>query len=313
MKRYHPGGRVPFGGLIGLILATIIGSLIVGGLVFAVSQLIYLIVLFPLVMGAVGGGILALVVKSSKVRSPIIAGLFGLVMGVGVIGVYRFAEYYIDFRNEITTAVREEAGEEVPQEEIDLFIDESLQEEVGSTGFVGYLKYSATLGTTITRNSSEFTLDERATWIYWGIELLIVALFCAGMAFGAARKPFNEEAGEWYPEPQYVGSVDWKSRKDFYRLLNDGDTRQAFKMVTNAALTPPRVDVVYQQTPNVPQTDVILTVKETRLNRKQETSGDKMKGVLSPSEFADLSRMVNASQNGQSAVSQASKLAESLE
>ena len=56
---------------------------------------------------------------------------------------------------------REEAGgEDVSQEEIDQFIDESLQEEVGSPGFIGYIRYSATLGTTITRSSSEVTLDE---------------------------------------------------------------------------------------------------------------------------------------------------------
>jgi hypothetical protein len=116
VKRYRPSGRIPFGGLIGLILATIIGSLVIGGLVFAVSHLIYLIVLFPIIMGALGGGLLSLVVKSAKVRSPIIAGLLGLVLGVGIIGVYRFAEYYIDFRNEVTSVVREEGGDDISQE-----------------------------------------------------------------------------------------------------------------------------------------------------------------------------------------------------
>src|SRR4029450_7700197 len=107
MKPYRASGRVPFGGLIALILGTIIGSLVVGGIVFAVSHFIYLIVLFPLIMGFVGGGSLAWTRTRRKVRSPILAALFGLVMGVGIIGVYRFAEYYIDFRNEITTTIRE--------------------------------------------------------------------------------------------------------------------------------------------------------------------------------------------------------------
>jgi hypothetical protein len=304
---------VPFGGLIGLILATIVGSLVIGGLVFAVSHLIYLIILFPFVMGAIGGALLSLVVKSSKVRSPIVAALFGLILGIGIIGVYRFAEYYIDFRNEVTTAIREDGGEDVPQEEIDQFIDESLQEEVGSPGFIGYIKYSATLGTTISRTSSEVTLDETATWVYWGIELLIVALFSAGMAFKAARQSFNEEAGEWYPDPQYVGSVGWESRKEFYKLLQAGDTRQAFRMVGNTPLTPPRVDVVVQQTPSSPQTDVILTVRETRLNRKQEISGDKMKGVLPSQEFADLGRLLSSGQTAQPSGVQFSGVSSSLE
>jgi hypothetical protein len=242
VKRYRPSGRIPFGGLIGLILATIIGSLVIGGLVFAVSHVIYLIVLFPFVMGALGGGLLSLVVKSSKVRSPFIAGLFGLILGVGIIGVNRFAEYYIDFRNEVTSVVRaEDGGEDVSQEEIDQFIDEVLEEEVGSSGFIGYIKYSATLGTTISRTSSEVTLDENATWVYWGVELLIVALFCAGLAFNSARQPFNEDVGEWYPDPFYVGTINWKSRKNFLDQVKNGDTNEVFKMIsqnTQAARNP---------------------------------------------------------------------------
>lgn len=299
MKRYRSSGRIPFGGLIGLILATIIGSLLIGGLAFAVSNLIYLIILFPLVMGALGGGLLALVVKSSKIRSPIIAALFGLLMGVAIIGTVHFLDYYITDRNEFRETVYGSSAQDVPQEQVDRDMDEFLLEETGSTGFIGDLKFNASFGMTITRSSSEITLDETATWVYWGVELLMVALICAGLAFGAARKPFNEEAGEWYPEPLYVGSVDWKSRKDFYKLLKADDTRQAFKMVTGTASTPPRVDVVVQQTPTAPQTDVILTIRETRLNRRQEMSGDKMKGVISAQEFSDLSRMVSGGQNAQ--------------
>ncbi len=241
MKRYRPSGRLPFGGLIGLILATIIGSLIIGGLVFAVSHLIYLIVLFPFIMGALGGGLLSLVVKSSKVRSPIIAGLFGIIMGIGIIGTVHFLDYYITDRNEFRAFVIEEMGEDVPQEEVDAFLDEFLLEETGSSGFIGDLKFNAQQGTTITRTSSEITLDENGTWVYWGVELLIVALLGAGMAFSAARQPFNEEVGEWYPDPFYVGTVNWKSRKDFLSLVKNGDTNDVFQMIsqnTNAARNP---------------------------------------------------------------------------
>ncbi len=315
MKPYRSSGRVPFGGWIALVLATLIGSLVIGGIVFAVSHLIYLIVLFPLLMGAIGGGLLVLVVKSSKVRSPILAGLFGLILGIGIVGVYRFAEYYIDFRNEITNSIRESEGQDISQQDIDEFIDLSLEDETGSSGFVGYLKYAASLGTTITRSSgsSEMQLDERATWIYWGIELLIVALIAAGMAFGAARQPFNEEAGEWYPGQMVIGRVDWNSRKEFYNLLKADDLRGAFKMVMTAPMTGNRVDVLFQQTPTAPQSDVILSVNETRVNRKNQSSGTKMRGVISAQEFADLNRMVSGAQAASAATVQFSGAGSSLE
>jgi hypothetical protein len=311
MKRYRSSGSIPFGGFIALILATIIGSLVIGGIVFAVSHLFYLIILFPLLMGAVGGSILLLVVKSSKVRSPIIAGLFGLLMGVGIIGVNHFLTYYITDRNDFRSLAVEQYGDDISQEELDSLMDEILIQETGSPGFIGDLKFNAQLGTTITRSSSssEVTLDERATWIYWGVELLIVMGIAAGMAMSAARQPFNEEAGEWYPEGQRVGSVDWKSRKDFYKLLKNGDLTDAFKMVMGAISATPRVDIIVQRTASAPQSDVILTVKETRLTQRRETSGDKMKGVLSAQEYNDMTRTLTAAQGAQSTSAQLSNVA----
>lgn len=316
MKKYRVSGRVPFGGLILLILGTIIGSLLVGGLVFAVSHLIYLIVLFPLLMGLIGGGILAWVVRRSKVRSPILAALFGLIMGVGIIGTVHFLAYYITDRNEYRETVYGQSAQNVPQEQVDKDMNEFLMEQTGSTGFIGDLKFNASLGMTITETTGSRTpteLDEKATWIYWGGELLAVALICAGMAFAAARQPFNEEADDWYPVPRYVGRVDWKSRKEFYKLMKAGDIRGAFKMVNNIATSGHRVDVVAQYTPSVPQSDVILTIKETRINRKRQTSGTKMRGVLSAQEFADLNRMVSDAQSAQPSVVQFSGAGGSLE
>ncbi len=297
MKPYHPSGHIPFGGLVGVLLATMIGSLVIGGLVFAVSHLIYLVILFPFMMGALGGAILTLAVKRGKVRSPIFAGLFGLVIGVGIVGVNRFAEYEIDFHNQARDAILDEAGGDIPQDQVDEFIDAVLEDETGSPGFIGYLKYSAQQGTTLSRStgSSELTLDETGTWVYWGIELLIVMGLSAGMAFKTARQPFNEEADDWYPTGEWIGSVDWKQRKEFYRLLKEGDTLSAFKMVTGTKLSAPRVDIQIQRIPVAPQSNMVLNVKETRLNRKREVTADKMKGLLSPTEFSTLSRMTGVS------------------
>jgi hypothetical protein len=318
VKPYRPSGRIPFGGLIGLILATSIGSVVIGGLVFAVSHFIYLIVLFPFLMGALGGGILIWVVSSSKIRSPIIAGLFGLLMGVGIIGVNRFAEYYIDFRNGAREAIVEESGDNITDQELDEFIDFVLEDETGSTGFIGYLKYSASLGTTITRtassSSSPLTLDETATWVYWGVELLIVAGVAAAMAFNAARKPFNEDAGDWYsPLGQWVGSVDWKARKEFYRNVQGGDANAAFRMVTTQALPAPRVDVFVLSSPNAPTSESILDIKEIRMNRRRELPADKMKRLLSPNDLNFLTRTVGGQQTSSNIMPNSSSLADSLE
>lgn len=296
MKRYRASNRVPFGGLLLLLIGAVFTAALLGGLLFAVSHLIYLIVLFPLIAGFLGGAIMAAIVRTGKVRSPIIAGLFGLVAGVGIIGVYNFAQYYIDFRNEARNAIIEDSGDDITQQEIDEIIDFVLEDEVGDTGFIGYLKFSAREGTTISRGSSELKLDETATWIYWGAELVVVALIVAGLAFSAARQPFNEEAGEWYPEARRIGSVAWRSRKDFLKMLKSGDTLQAVKLISLEASKPPRLDVLVQQTPSALQTDVILVVRNVKLNRRNEITNDVLKGVLTANEFASFSRSVSEPQ-----------------
>ncbi|MEO8611474.1 MAG: lysostaphin resistance A-like protein [Chloroflexota bacterium] len=318
MKKYRASGRVPLVGLIAMLLGTIIASLVVGGLAFAVSHLIYLIVFFSLIMGFIGGGILAWAVRRGKVRSPILAGLFGLIMGLGIIGTVHFLDYYITDRNDYREVVYGKSAQNVSQEQVDKDMNDFLMEQTGSTGFIGDLKFNASRGMTITPTSpsggSNMDLDEKGTVIYWSIELLAVALICAGLGFAAARQPFNEEADEWYPVPRYVGRADWKSRKDFYKLLKSGDVNGAFKMVNNAPNNGNRVDVVAQYTPSVPQSDVIVTIKETRVNRRRrQTSATKMRGVLSTQEFNDLVRMVSGTQTAQSSVVQFSGAGGSLE
>lgn len=296
MKRYRASNRVPFGGLLLLLIGAVFTAALLGGLLFAVSHLIYLIVLFPLIAGFIGGAIMAAIVRAGKVRSPVIAGFFGLLAGVGIIGIYNFAQYYIDFRNEARSAIVEDSGDDITQQEIDEIIDFVLEDEVGDTGFIGYLKFSAREGTTISRGSSDLTLDETATWIYWGAELVVVALIVAGLAFSAARQPFNEEAGEWYPEARIMGSVPWNNRKDFLKMLKSGDTLQAMKLISLEAPKPPRLDVLVQQTPSAPQTDVILVVRDVKLNRRNEITSDVLKVVLTANEFASFSRSIGEPQ-----------------
>jgi len=306
MKRYRASGRFSFGGFIGLILVSLLGGAAIGGLAFAVSHLIYLIVLFPIVMGAIGGGLLVLVVKGGKVRSPILVFLFSILIGVVMIGTMHFLGYYIDFRNEFHNAVVENGGG-ISAEEEAAFLDEILEEETGDKGFIGYMKLSAQEGFTITRGSSETMIQGNGAWVYWGAELIGVIIIAAVIAVGAARQPFNEEVGEWYPIGLIAGNVAWDSRKAFRKLLKNADYNEAAKLVNPGAGTMPYLALVVQGTPSAPQSDVVLSLKEIRLNRGKTIEATVMTGVLSPSEVRTLLRMNTAPKDSvEAALSQSS-------
>lgn len=286
MKHYRSSGRFSFNGLIGLLLATLIGSLLIGGLAYFVSRWIYLVVLFPMLMAGFGGGLLMLVVKGTKVRSPILAGLFGLLLGVGMIGVMHSLQYYVDFRGEFHDAAIKRNPSITPEQEQAL-LDKFFQDETHDTGIVGYLKFSARQGLTITRGvSNDMNLDERGVWVYWGIELVTVMVIAAGLAFNAARQPFNEDAGQWYPDGSIVANVNWKQRKEFKKLLKAGDYAGASKLVTPGTSTNlPYLGLNVQRTPNVPESYVILNIQEVRWYRRRQIEKTIIRGVLTPSEL----------------------------
>jgi hypothetical protein len=71
MKPYRPSNKVPSAGFMWLLLSSILGGLAIGGLTFFVSNLIYLIILFPLGMGFAGGIVSATAIQQGKVRNLI--------------------------------------------------------------------------------------------------------------------------------------------------------------------------------------------------------------------------------------------------
>jgi len=81
VKSYQPSNKVPFGGVILLILSTLIG-LLIGKSIFAASQSIEAGIIYPIIIGVIGTGIISLAVKTGKVRNPVLASFFGFIFGI---------------------------------------------------------------------------------------------------------------------------------------------------------------------------------------------------------------------------------------
>ena len=81
MRPYRPSNKAPLLGIMVLVIYTLVGAITLGAIVFGVSQIIYLIALFPLIIGAIGGAIVAAAVKRGKVRNSAVAILFAVLSG----------------------------------------------------------------------------------------------------------------------------------------------------------------------------------------------------------------------------------------
>ncbi|MBI1276923.1 MAG: hypothetical protein GC179_02215 [Anaerolineaceae bacterium] len=296
MQKYRASGRMSFGGFFLLLVLAVISAAALGGVLFALDYYLhfYLILLFPMFAGAIAGGLLARGVYTAKVRSPIVAGLVGLICGILMYGVYHVASYYVGFRSDVRDSIAQRNGETLSDADLDKFIDANLEKEVGDTGIVGYLKYTAKEGITITNTSSysstksSDTLKGDLVWGYFAVEILLAGLFAAFIAGRAAGEPFDEDANEWYGPPVLFATATGKSRKDLVNALKDANFQQAGTLLTQEDIKYPRVNMNIRRTKNANSTqDVFIQLTyNTRRNRPNNLRN----GVVSASEFESIKR-----------------------
>jgi hypothetical protein len=313
MREYKPSNLLAPQGIVFLIVAAIAGGVAIGLITYFVSTLIYLIVLFPIIMGLLAGSIISGAVILGKVRNPMIAMLFGVLIAVVLYGTYRYAEYEFGFRDdareEFLQVLRDTAdsnGIVATDEELEALLDEVVQgeavgdyllrEETGSTGIVGFVKLSAQEGVTITStrstspNETGLTLKDTVAYIYWLVEFAVIAGIAMSMARSRATTPFSEETREWYGKGEYLGTVPPQAVQPLIELLQQGNYGQAAQHINRGGNRPvPRTDVMVQRCSS-PTADMLLLVNNVTQGRNGEQRSAIKKGLISPSEFDTIER-----------------------
>ena len=295
MQKYRASNRMSFGGFILLLVLAIISAAALGGILFAVDYYLhfYLVLLFPMFAGAIAGGLLVRGVYTAKVRSPLVAGIVGLLCGVLMFGVYHAASYYVGFKTDMRKIYVENAKREPTDEEFNTELDALLQEEVGATGIVGYLKEVAKEGLSITSTtpSSSTTpteLKDNLVWGYWAVEILLAGLFAAFIAGRAAGEPFNEDAEEWYGPAVRFAAATGKSRKELVNAFKDGNFQQAGMLLTQQDIKYPRIDVNLRRSKDGGSSQD--TFVQLMYSQRRGRSSAIKSGMISSSDFESLQR-----------------------
>jgi hypothetical protein len=293
MRPYKPSNKVSAMGVVVMLAGVVITGIIVGGLSFLVSQAnFYILCLMPVILGLIGALAAAIIIGAAKMRNPFVALLFGIVVGGAIIFVSHFAGYYITFRN----TVRDDLLEIFPdatQADVDELTNRFLEEEAGSPGFLGYLKFTANEGIFTSALGSSDT-DERpfvrgtGTWIYWGIEFVVVAAFAAFSAVHFSKQPFDESANRWFKTGTWLGSIEGKLQQTFKNKLLAGDYVGAGQMILRDTLPFPRLDIMLSPNEAMPIGDTLLYLEECTHTASGSKTKIVMRGVLSPEEINRL-------------------------
>jgi len=208
--------KVTLKGLIILFGMTLLAGIVIGGLTSIISNFIYLILIFPVIMGLATGYVVKSVVVSERIRSPFFVIVAGLFAALVVYGSMHFFDY-LQFRNalgkEIQAQVIAEYGEAAPKENVQAFIDYVLVEETGLPGLVGFILLEAREGVSISSvgpgsmsNDSGINLGA-FTWLYWLVEISIIGWASIDPAYKTTRELFCEHCNEWVAQGDHIGGI----------------------------------------------------------------------------------------------------------
>ena len=241
------GGVIPF--LAGAVIVAL-GGLLIGVITSFVSNLIYIVILFPLGMGFIGAMILDKVITTLKIRKLALGVFLGGLMALVIYGAYHYTDYQT-FRFVAASAMDEklveETGESSPEVSA-VFVDYALSEETGHTGMLGYILYKAKLGVSIGKivSTNDFNLGPFFTWIYWLVELGIIGWMTVPTAKEAAGQPFCERCHAWYGKEEHLGGCSASEYDKTLQVLSQKNFSQLGEMLVQDAELPSLE--VYMQT-----------------------------------------------------------------
>ena len=222
--------KVSFQGLVLLFGAALLAGIAIGALASVVGRFLYLIILFPILMGLGLGMVMTSMVSSQKIRSSvvvIIAGLFAAVVTYGSMHYFDYLQFRSNVAKQIKADVLAEYGETVPDEDVQAYIDYLLNEETGSPGFAGYIFFSVEQGVSISHigvGSSDSGLNLGIfTWVYWLVELGIIAYMSIEPAHKKTKDLFCENCDRWVTEGEHIGGIQIDVVNQAAELINKRD------------------------------------------------------------------------------------------
>ncbi len=222
---YKADGGFSVTGLPILVVALCAAAAGLGWLASFIGQWFYLILLFPI---GIGFGLVfagAGVGHYTKMRSPGVAVLLGLVSSAVAV----LSMHYFNYQRFLTQ--REEVLKMAPL--LDMLpanpADPKMAEAVGHlkeirevNSFPRYLNMEARQGVSISHRGQEgFNLGYVGTWIYWGLEFVAVAFMAAGGLLVGAAAPYCSACDSWKVQKQ-LGTLHGKGESvDVY--LSNGE------------------------------------------------------------------------------------------
>jgi hypothetical protein len=295
-------GGCSIGSLIKLTIILCGVGIMLGMAVSFIGRFLYLIVLFPLGMGAVVGAVGAWAIKKYKIRKPYLCGITGLLAGCFTFLAMHYGDYeHLEGKlaeAKVPEEVRQIArhidefkakGEQVPEEirelirELEARPDDLAVLRIGS--FWDFMDYQATQGVTLSKvgagGGKGVNLGYTGSFIYWGVESLLLAGVALSIMYGAASLPFCLSCESWKDE-QVLGNTATNA-SGVGAAVQEGDLAKVSDSLTVSSDQTAKVSAFV--CPNCGTAEPIeVKVTKISVNKKGEKSESQVAMVTYPGE-----------------------------
>lgn len=220
LKRYNTHKFFP---AIGFLFLSICGGIITGAIFGIIGSFIYLIILFPLIMGIIGGNIISENAKYTKIRSSLFITVVSVLMVIALFFAFHYMRYTIFW----AVAALQTFGDfsDKSLEAGKVVVDYALEKDTGHSGFIGYMLYKAQQGVSIGRifRSNRLNLGPIFTWVYWLIEVVVIGFMTISKGKSILKKRFCEDCNSWYTEKEHIGGVSISKETEVLNLIKQKD------------------------------------------------------------------------------------------
>jgi hypothetical protein len=269
MKSYQSSNIVPKSGLLKMTLAALVGGAAVGGITYLIALLFYLIIIFPIGMGSLGGAIGKWAVQSGKVRNPLVASLFGLLTGLTIFGTLRGLEF-VESRSQISQI--QAVGNSVAA-------NKTLTPDQKGLGVVRIGRYNIK------------NMGETGTKIYWLIELAIISYLAISIPRAMATEAFCESSNDWYHRRTRLGNVEPEETNEFLVLIKIPHLPEAVTLINThiKQVEAGSLELYTKTVDDSKHQEVLLSINSTVVNKKGQLQIQEIEtSILSPTEYQQL-------------------------
>ncbi len=215
----------------GAVLISLLGGSLAGITTAAVGSIFYIALIFPVVMGFVGGYIVTAAIHLATIRKRAQLVVMAVLVAVSLYGTYHYGRY-IAFQMQTSLEIYSGLTDATNEKNFSVakaFVDYALEEETGHSGFPGYMLFKAQKGLSIGRfySSNRINLGPMLTWAYWALEFGIILWLTFSIGKKETLVPVCDACGSRYGKDRHLGGViqqkepillDLIQRRDFVEL-----------------------------------------------------------------------------------------------